>query len=263
MRFLFVVVLISLTGCVSGYHQFYEANPSAAQIIARRESPPPATPAADQAYGDPEEVFAEYARYGYAPIGFASFNSGWAESDASAVAQGRRVGADLVVIMQPRYTETRTGSVPITTPTTSTSYTHGTATAYGPGGTTTAYGSATTTTYGTSTTYVPFSVNRYDYGAIFYVKTRPRFGAYYRDLNSDERQRLQSNKGVAITLIIDKSPAYRGDFLDGDIITAGNGQSIAGAEGMSNFLDANAGQVVEFTVVRAGTVQVRSVRLND
>jgi hypothetical protein len=263
MRLCLVVSLLSLTGCASGYSQFYQSYPQAEEAIARRESPPSTAPAAEQMYGDSDSAFAQYARRGYVPIGFSSFNSGRAETDANAIAQGRRVGADLVLIIPPQYTNTVSGSIPLNMPTTSTSYTTGSATAYGSGGTATAYGSSTTTTYGTRTTYVPYSVTRFDFGAVYYVKSRPRFGAYYRDLTSEERQKLQSNKGVALTLVVNDSPAFHGDFLDGDIITSANGEPIAGVEGMSNLIGANQGRNVSFTVVRGSTTQEKSVKLND
>src|SRR5690242_11140832 len=72
-----------------------------------------------------------------------------AVSDAlggSSTACTQRVGADLVVILNPRCTGSTTSSVPITTPSTSTSYSTGTATAFKPGGPATVFGSGMTTT---------------------------------------------------------------------------------------------------------------------
>ena len=117
-------------------------------------------------------VLDAYAKRGYVQIGNAMFNSGRDEPETAAVHQGQKVGADLVLILNPKYTGSVTSSVPITTPTTNLSYTSGTATAYGSGGTVTAYGNSTTTTYGTTTNYVPITVNRSDYGAVFFVKQR-------------------------------------------------------------------------------------------
>ena len=83
-------------------------------------------------------------RHGYALIGYSSFSSGHRESESNAVNQGERVEADIVVVIDPRYTDSVTTSVPLTPPTSQTSYTTGTANAYGPAGTATAYVNATT-----------------------------------------------------------------------------------------------------------------------
>ena len=104
------------------------------------------------------------------PIGYSSFTSGHRQKDDDAIDQGKKVGADLVLILDPQYAESVTTSVPLTTPTATTSYTNGMATAYGTGGSAVAFGNSTTTTYGTNTTYVPMTVNRYQYGALYLVK---------------------------------------------------------------------------------------------
>ena len=111
-----------------------------------------------------------------------------------------------------------TTHVPVTSPTTSTSHTSGTATAIGSGGTATAFGNSTTTTYGSQTSYVPMTVNRYDYGAAYFVKWRYILGAVWRDLTNEERTSLQSNSGIYITLVVDDTPAFRNDVLVEDII---------------------------------------------
>jgi len=117
-------------------------------------------------------------------------------------------------------TITQTSTATVTTPTTTTSYSTGTATAYGSRGPVTAYGSGTTTTYGSTTNYVPITVQRVDYGAVYFVKQRFGLGVFIRDLNDSERQDLQTNRGVAVRLVVDDTPAYNADILVGDVITA-------------------------------------------
>jgi len=56
------------------------------------------------------------------------FNSGRPESEDAAVRQGEEVGADLVLVLNPNYTGSVNSRVPITTPTTSTTYSNATAT---------------------------------------------------------------------------------------------------------------------------------------
>lgn len=258
-------LLLLLVGCVSGYKQFYTSAPSATleAVAAQRASPPPATPTVERAQPtEPQVILDSYAKRGYVMIGRSLFNSGRPESENSAVQQAKVVGADLVLILNPQYTGSITSAVPITTPTTTTSYSSGSATAYGRGGPVTAYGSGTTTTYGTTTNYVPMTVHRSDYGAVFFVKQRFSLGAFTRDLNDNERQELQSNKGAAIKLVVDGTPAFNSDILVGDIITALDGVPITGAQHFSTLLGEKKGQMVSVSINRRGQRFEKSVQLN-
>jgi hypothetical protein len=128
MRAVLALLTLLITGCASGYSQFYKPAPWATpEAIAKtRSAPAPKEPALAHAGGIPSDVVAAYARQGYVPIGYSSFNSGHQESDANAASQGEKIGADLVVVIDPRYTGSLTSNVPITTPTSSTCYTTGT-----------------------------------------------------------------------------------------------------------------------------------------
>lgn len=262
MRKLVIVLLAStLAACASGYSQFYTAVPGATpEVIARsRAAPPPATPLVEYSPTVPDPD--QYARLGYAAIGYSSFNSGHNESEKNAIAQGQRVGADLVVIVNPTYTGSVTSQLPITTPTSSTSYTTGSATAYGSGGSVTAYGNSTTTTYGSKTTYIPMTVNRYDYGAVYFVKRTYIFGANWRDLTNDERAALQSNSGVYITSVVNDTPAFRNDVLAGDIIVKIDGQTVYGQQAASDALTSKRGQDVNITIFRGGQFIEKTIKL--
>ncbi|MGH9440032.1 MAG: PDZ domain-containing protein, partial [Terriglobia bacterium] len=195
----------------------------------------------------------------YLPIGYSSFTSGYRQSDTNAVREGQSTGADLVVIIDPRFSRSITTVVPWTTPTTTTSYTTGTATAYGPGGGAVALGSSTTTTYGTSTAYLPMTVNRLQYGAFYLVKMRYRMGLRFRDLSDTERQQLQTNHGVYVIVVVDGTPAYESDILAGDIITSVDGSRIDGAASLTRMLPALAGQTVQLTIDRDGKVITKSI----
>lgn len=260
-RLLAILLVVVLNGCASGYSQFYTALPDATpEAIAKlRVAPPPAAPLVDRSHSVPDPDY--YARYGYAAIGYSSFNSGRAESESNAIEQGKKVGADLVVIVNPSYTGSVTSHIPVTTPTTSTSYTTGSATAYGAGGTVTAYGNSRTTTYGSQTNYIPMTTNRYDYGAVYFVKRKYSFGANWRDLNNQERAEIQSNSGVVITVVVNDTPAFRNDVLVGDIVTKVNGQSIFGQQAMSDALAGKEGQEVVLTILRNGTAIEKHVTL--
>lgn len=262
-----LTILLSLliAGCASGYQQFYQprqgATPEA--IAATRAAPPPPTPIIERSQpSNPQSVLDAYEKRGYVMIGHSAFNSGMSVPEDSAISLGQEVGADLVLILNPSYSNSVTSAIPITTPTTTTSHTSGSATAYGPGGTITAYGSGTTTTHGSTTNYVPYTAHRFDYGAVFFVKQRFILGAFTRVLNDAERQELQSNKGAVVRLIVDGTPAFDADILVGDVITAIDGQIVSSPKALGDLLGARAGKLIALSIVRRGQHIKKSVQLN-
>ncbi|HVN99193.1 MAG TPA: PDZ domain-containing protein [Steroidobacteraceae bacterium] len=262
MRSALVLLAALIAGC-SGYSQFYTAAPGATpDLIAKiRANPPPALPEVEHAGGNPQDILSPYLRRGYGLIGYSSYSAGGRQSDSGAVDQAKKVGADIVVIISPTYAGSVTSSMPITTPTTSTSYTTGTATAYGSGGSATAYGNSTTTTYGTHTQYVPYTIQRFNYGALYLVKRTFALGVNARPLTDQERAKLQSNKGVFVTSVVDGSPAFREDVLVGDILTAIDGETISGMDEFSSLISAKRGQLVNVTLVRNGSSITKRIQL--
>lgn len=255
-----------LSSCSSGYKSFYTTVPGASpeMVASQRAQPAPATPRVERlAPGDPQAIATAYNQRGYQIIGYSSFNSGQNESEDAAIEQGKDVGADIVAIINPQYTGTVTSSIPITTPTTSTSRTSASATAYGPAGTATAYGNATTTTYGSSTTYVPVSVDRRDYGAVYLVKVKYKLGAYARDLSNEERQALQTNQGAVIYIIVDGEPAFHADLLPGDVVNSIGGTPTPNTEAFGKATAKHAGELVDIRFKRKGADMVKQVRLNQ
>jgi membrane-associated protease RseP (regulator of RpoE activity) len=263
---LIALLPLLFVGCVSGYKSFYTpaTGVSPEIIAARRVSPPPAIPIVERfAPAAPDTILAAYAKRGYVMIGSSMFNSGRNEPETSALKQGQDVGADLVLVLNPKYTGSITSVVPITVPSTTTSNTSGSATAYGSGGSVTAYGNATTTTYGTNTTYIPMTVNRSDYGAVYFVKQRFSFGAFLRDLNDTERQELQTNQGVVVLNIADDSPAFKADILPGDVVAAIDGITVPNKAGLAQIMDDLKGKQVTVAIVRRGLRIDKSVKLNN
>ncbi len=252
-----------LGGCASGYSQFFTRVPGATPevIAATRANAAPAVPRLERSSQSPQTVYEAYGRHGYDAIGYSSFTSGHNESEASAVKQGAAIGADLVVVLSPKYAGSVTTSIPMTTPTSQTSYTSGSATAYGSGGTATAYGSSTTTTYGSKTTYIPMTINRQEFGAIYFVKTKYILGASVRDLTNEERQQVQSNSGLYVLNVIDESPAYVSNLLVGDIILAIDGRPPGTQEGFGALIRSLKGRTVDFLVSRRGQLIHQSVAL--
>jgi len=259
------VLLLSIAGCaVNGYEKFYtpRAGITTEMIAASRESQPPATPIVERSlFTSWDAILDAYSKRGYTMIGYSFFNATRAP-EADALKQGKEVDADLVLVINPQPTGSTTSNIPITTPTSSTTYSSGSATAYGTGGSATAYGSSTTATYGSQTSYVPITVNHANYGAIYFVKQRVLFGASIRDLNNDERQDLQTNKGTVIVSIINDSPAFMADFLSGDIITKFNGVTIKNSSHFAKLLTESKGKDALLSIIRNGHKIEKSLRLD-
>jgi hypothetical protein len=262
---LIALLVMGLAGCVAGngYSKFYRSVPGATpeKIAQLRASPPADTPLVTHAskFPDPKPFYQQ----GYAVIGYSSFNSGHNEPDSEAIAQAKKMGADLVVVVDPNYTGSVTSQIPLTTPTSTTSYTNGSATAYGSGGSVSAYGNSTTTTYGSKTTYIPMTVNRYNYGAVYFVKQKFILGVHWRPLKNEERQMLQSNSGLYVDVVVNDTPAFRNDILPGDIIESVNGQRVYDAKAASNLLGQLKGQLVSISLYRDGHVITKAVQLNQ
>jgi hypothetical protein len=239
-----------LGGCATnGYSEFYTplagATPEA--IAATRAAPPTGSPQVTRVAHYDERV---YARQGYGQIGYSSFSTGYTPSEKDAITQAAKVGADLVVILSPQYQESVTTNLAITTPTTTTSQTSSSE-----------FGNFTTTTNGTQTTYVPTTINRYEYDALYFVKRRYILGANFRELTDGERQQMQTNRGVYVTSVVDGTPAYASDILPGDVIMGMNGQIANGTAGLQQLIKANRGQTVEISIVRAGKPLSKQVSL--
>lgn len=257
-----IICILVLVGCASGYSQFYKPIPWAtpSEVEKIRAAPPPEVPEVHYSPAIPD--IDTYLSYGFVPIGYASFNSGRNQSERGAISQGQSVNADLVVIVNPQYTGTQTSHMRVVTPTTSTSHTTSTATAYGTYGSATAHGQSTTTTYGTETQTIPINVRRHNYGAVYFIKRSYIFGVNWRDLDSEERARLESNRGLYITSVVQDTPAFLADVLPGDILIGIEGQSIFG-QGMANdILTQKRGQVVAIEVNRNGRILEKEVQLN-
>jgi hypothetical protein len=258
------LIACTLFGCASGYKEFYKpANGvNLERVASQRAGLPPIEPLVERARrGNDDEVLAAYAKRGYVMIGHSMFNTGRPETEQAAVAQGKEVGADIVLILDPKYTGSVTTSIPITTPTTSTTYSTGTATAYGSGSPVTAYGSGTSTTYGTSTSYVPITVNRSDYGAVYFVKQKFNLGAFFRDLTDAERQELQTNRGAVIRLVVDNTPAFNSDLLVGDILISVDGIIIGNSQALSDLLRQRTGKQITLLVSRHGKSLEKVIQL--
>ena len=256
-----VALSVTIGGCNgNGYADFYKPNSaiSPEDLARRRFAAPPSEPELLHGSDTKGDVAAALAE-GYAVVGSSSFEGPQA-SDASAVAQAKVVGADRVVVFN-KYSRTAQGVLPITTPTTQTSFSTGSANAFGNGGMATAFGSATTTTFGTEANYIPISIDRYDFLAVYLVKVKFSLGAGARDLNAQEAQGIGSVNGVVVTSVVYGSPAASAGLVPGDIITEVDGRAIAEHNQFFDRIKELQGKSVSLTVVRATAILKKTVKL--
>ncbi|MFP3517906.1 PDZ domain-containing protein [Pseudomonas sp. SIMBA_077] len=110
---------------------------------------------------------------------------------------------------------------------------------------------------------MPITVNRSNFGAIYFVKGRLRIGALVRNLNDHERQLLQTNQGVVITTIVDGSPAFNADVLPGDMIISINGEKVSNEEVFARMSSAPRGQPIKLSLIRQGRAIEKSLAVGD
>jgi membrane-associated protease RseP (regulator of RpoE activity) len=242
-----------VSGCANGYSKFYQSSspppPSATQFLPY-EGEPRIVASGGDAAADSMRMFED----GYGLVGVSSF-VGPPENQKGAIEQAKKVGA-AVIIFRSKYQSTVSGSIPITTPTTQTSYTSGTVNAYGGTGT---Y-SGTTTTYGTQTTDIPYSVDRYDQAAYYFKPLeRKGLGISVMPLPVEQRQKLGTNKGVVIRAIRKGSPAFAADILPGDIVLSVNERAVFDVPSALDALTAARGSTANLLMVRNGNQFSKSV----
>jgi hypothetical protein len=256
------MLIIAQAGCQSPYQKFFQS--------AVAEPHPPLSKYPEHNLmahqGDPEvrhqrldrEDIRSMRAEGYVLLGQSSFNA-TSQSSAGAKQQADRLGAKLVVVAQQK-TGTRTAAMPVTTPTSSTSYHSGTISgSYG----TSSY-SGTSTTYGTQTTYMPYSVERYDHLATYWTtRLAPLvLGIHCRNLTPKERQKFQTNDGVFVSTAVRGTPAWEADLLPGDIIVRFADQKIDSMQKLWTAVEDRAGQTVSIALMRDGRRQTTKVKLN-
>lgn len=252
MRILLAASLLLLSACASNpYSTFYNGTDNAHQLRAY-------VPSSEQIRilqsNDIDRDTKQLMVKGYVPIGQSLFNSGDQQINENQVyEQAVKIGAQ-VVITASKYTNTVSGSAPVTVPNVTQTYSSGTATAYGSSGTVNAYGTGNTTTYGSNTIYVPYSIRRSDFIAVYFVKTRSVIGAYVEPLDDDAKKMLQSNAGVRVTIVIEDSPAFNANIIPGDILTAIDGNPIKSVSNYQDMIQNLPSTTAHFTVYRNGKI---------
>ncbi len=258
----FAAVLVAaciLAGCANPYAQFYRG-PLDARAIPYYDNT--GEPVKVVGATTPEQDTVALFQRGYSYVGQSSFTAASGRtSETQLMAQAQKIGAH-VVVASSKHDSTVSGVMPLTMPTTSTSFTTGNATAFGAGGPVTAFGSATTTTYGTSTTYVPYTVERSAFFAAYFVKVKLRFGVLPKAMDVAAKKLIDSNSGVIVAAIARDSPAFEAAIFEGDIIVSIDGRRPDGPERFNATLNGLEGRTVDVVLYRDGKELRKQVAIN-
>jgi hypothetical protein len=256
-----------LAGCVSNpYSATYR--PSVSPKLPRAETgplPAPSEPPRLLTTNDIRGDALKLLEQGYLPLGRSSFTG--QEVDArAALAQAQAVGADVVLVMQ-KFVRTDTVSVPVTewSPDRSITQRDTTQTISSAGGAvqTTVHEGVTTLVGEYETHYVPQTVETFDHFAGYWRKApTPLLGILASDLTQEQRQALQSNRGVEVRVVVRKSPAYLADVLPGDIVRKLGGHQVTDCDDFFHTVQSMAGLSVTLDLWRAGAAVSKKVTLN-
>jgi hypothetical protein len=214
----------------------------------------------------------ELNRNSYDVIGQSDFQSPQ-QADDALMFQAKKVGAD-VVLISSRFLGSEQASVPViqyNPGQNSTTTSSGTVTANASGsggfasGTGYYYGTSRTTSPGTfSTEYVPVTVHRYQYDAVFFRKMRPLIlGTLNMALPTEIRQKLERNTGVFVSVVFNGSPAFNANILEGDVVLKINGEDVLSPADLREHLGKFAGQKADLEIWRNGQSKNISVQLNN
>ena len=247
MKYTFIILVLFLQGCASGFKTYYAPADTSTFVVPLEPNRQPEVIEVSSAEIGP--LADKYCEDGWILLGQSSF---WGPDGSSSQAQtqAKSIGAHKVL-----YTYwlqgTSTVSIPITSPTYS--YTSGTVSSGG------AYGSYSGTTYGTSTTYVPIRVTKYNFFALYISprKYKPILGLYCRRKSPAEQAESGNINGLYVLLVVRNSPAAVGGILPGDTILKLDNKVID--ENIK--LDSFAGKKVTFEIIRKGVPSTLSLTL--
>lgn len=264
VRVLVLITIALSVGCANPYAKYYQDNLGGKTITQIPAYVPHDGQPAVYNTKNMDEEARTLQEDGYDCIGISSFNAGDVDSD-KAFEHGKHVGAAIILI-QRQYLGTLSGAAPLTTVNPSKTITSShQGMVYGSGSYGNYFGTSTTTIPGGLTTqYIPYSVNKYDYLASYWIKTKqPILGINYSPLNDEAKKQIQSNKGVVVRVVIKKTPAFDANLLPGDIITKIGDDYVKGSEEFTDILSRYAGQEVPLEIYRSGMKKLVVVRLNQ
>jgi hypothetical protein len=265
-KYRLVIIVILLIGCAKPYAQYYHDITKGADtslLIFTAEEPKLLIG------GDWKVDNNKMAEEGYWPIGYSKFN-GPQINQQQAIDKAKELKAS-VVILYSKFIDTKSGLKPVEIPDIQTTRSKFKVDAFGSvfgsdgfaTGSATAYGTGSSTTYGTKTMYQPYSIDRFEHGATYWVKRKSGLlGAMSTDLPSEIRQKIGSNKGALVFAVVKGSPAFAADIMSGDVIKKVNDVEVIDHKQFVQVMMPNANKKVSITVLRDGKEIIKEVKLN-
>ncbi len=257
MRLLAALVIIFASVGVSAgdpYRELYKANPYLPQQGVS------ALPGYEAPVGEPElfvttapvEDRALFYKRGYWDIGLVEFNAANGDIyERKLRKQAKRVGAH-AILLYSKYSHTLTGTSVVKVPSQAMTRSHGSASVNGSVGSATATGSSTSYTQSSETLVVPTTQDRADVSAMFLVKLKQDVGLMLSPLSEDTRRQRQSNQGQLVTLVVEDTPAFRANVMEGEILLAIGDVPIFGKPDWDQATNKFRGTSPEFVFVRDG-----------
>jgi len=260
--FIIVILITVVQGCAAPYSKFYIDKTTGRDITK--------WPVVKIIPGEPkvfrgnnqESDYQKMLEDGYFMVGYSAFNSGSID-ESGAISQAKDTHAS-AVILYSKYTNTVSGVVPLTVPNTTTSTTTLSGSVYGSGGYANYSGTENTTNYGTKTTYIPYSVNRSDYMATYWVKLKSAtFGAHLRTPTNEERLKMGTNKGMVINAVVNGSPAFKVDIFKGDVLQSLGGIDIYSKSDFGKALKKYTNKKTNVVIIRNGKTINKEITLSS
>jgi len=259
MRVLVVLTLLCTTtvsGCaVNGFAKYYAPGPgveSSKLLTDPRLEHPKGEIRVFGSTGNAESDNVVMVEHGYLRIGVSNFyGPAQVQTREMLIQQAKAVHADAVVLFT-QFRDTLSGVRTLTfvaPPTTTTSVA-----AASSGYSSAAVASSVTTPGSVSTSQIPYSIDRNNVVATYWVKldmSRIRLGVMSNPLPDNLRTKLQRNTGIIVFAVQEGTPAFRANVLRGDIILKINGEDVIDvASFQKDQLTRFAGQKVVLGILR-------------
>ena len=90
-----------------------------------------------------------------------------------------------------------------------------------------------------------------------------QFGAVIKPLTDEQRQKLQSNKGLQIIAVVKNTPAFFADILRGDILRSIGERDTYDFDTFQDAIRESQGKSVKVVIYRNGQELTKDVKLND
>lgn len=258
-RFSVLLLPLCLVGCPSRWRKHYESDLegdlSDYPLLDADCSDEPSI-----IYVEDEDYIAKMLARGYYPIGSSSFETTMIADYGNAGRVGRDVCADRVTIaagIAGSYSGTvYLPGAPQTASVTSSYF------ARGSGGWASGTGTAQITTPGASVA-VPYTVTKYGYTAIYWVKGASVLGVLASPIKRADRIRQGLVAGLVVDIVIRDTGAYDADLLEGDIITSCAGDPMKTLGNLEACEMSHAGERVKVGFVRDGEAHTVKVEFGD